>query len=210
VPAADSEAELTIDFEAAFQGATLPVTVQRPQTCPACHGSGRRAGGGPCPECHGAGTIVATESLSIRIPAGVEDGARIRVPGRAGPGGRAGSLYVLVHIRPHPVFRRQGNDLICDVPITFEEAAVGGSVEVPTMDGAATIRVPPGTRSGQRFRLKGKGAPHPRSSSRGDLFVDVQIVPPTGLDESSRRLLRELSERHPQTDLRPDRRRREP
>jgi molecular chaperone DnaJ len=108
------------------------------------------------------------------------------------------------------VFRRQGNDLICEVPITFEEAAVGGSVEVPTMDGAATIRVPPSTRSGQRFRLKGKGAPHPRQASRGDLFVDVQIVPPRELDETSRRLLREFSEHHPQSDLRPDRRRRAP
>jgi molecular chaperone DnaJ len=209
----DSEAELTIDFEDAFRGATLPVAVRRQQPCPACHGSGRRAGGGPCPECHGAGAVETTESLSIRIPAGVEDGARIRVPGR-GQGGRggapAGSLYVRVHIRPHPVFRRQGDDLICEVPITFEEAAVGGSIEVPTMDGAATIRVPPATRSGQRIRLKGKGAPHPRRASRGDLFVDVQIVPPGDVDETSRRLLRELSEHHPQSDLRPDRRRRAP
>lgn len=211
-PDPDTEAELTIDFEAAFRGATLPVAVRRQQPCPVCRGSGR-AGGGACPECRGSGASERTDSLSIRIPAGVEDGARIRVPGRGrdGHGGaRAGSLFVRIHIRPHAVFRRQGNDLICEVPITFQEAAVGGSVEVPTMDGAATIRVPPGTRSGQRFRLKGKGAPHPRQTSRGDLFVDVQIVPPGDLDETSRRLLQELSDRNPQHDLRPDRKRHEP
>jgi molecular chaperone DnaJ len=177
-------------------------------TCERCGGSGREPGP-PCPECGGRGAVPRSESLQVRIPAGMADGSRVRIRGKgeAGPGGgHPGDLYVVIRVRPHPLFRREGDDLVADLPLTLSEAALGDRIEVPTLDGPATMTIPPGTRSGQRFRLRGKGAPRPGAAGRGDLYVVAQIVPPKDLDAESRDLLRRFAERNPQPDLR-DRRR---
>jgi DnaJ-class molecular chaperone len=148
--------------------------------------------------------VPRTESITVRIPAGVDEGSRVRLAGRgeAGRGGGpTGDLYVEIHVRPHPFFRREGDTLICQLPLTLAEATLGAKVDVPTLDGTSTMTVPPGTRSGQRFRIKDKGVPR-KGGGRGPLYVDVQIVPPSGLDDESRQLLEEFSRRNPQPGLR--------
>ena len=126
------------------------------------------------------------------VPAGIQDQARVRVAGR-GHAGRLGAppgdLYVTVHVAPHPLFRREGNDLHLVVPVSVHEAALGAKVEIPAVGGTARLRVPPGTQSGQRFRLRGRGAPSPRDGSRGDLVVELRLVLPAVLDERSKALL---------------------
>jgi DnaJ-class molecular chaperone len=138
--------------------------------------------------------------VKVRIPAGVEDGARLRIPGQGSAGahgGPPGDLYLGVHVEPHPLLRREGRDLVVDVPIGLAKAGLGGSVDVPTADGRATINVPAGTRSGQRFRLKGRGVPAVTGRPAGDLFAVVQIVPPRALDERSREILEEFGRLNP-------------
>ena len=162
--------------------------------CVQCRGSGRRSQR-PCGACRTEGVVSRTEVVVVPIPAGVIDGMRLRMArqGSAGSrGGEAGDLYVTVTVEPHPVFERDGDDLRLVVPIAVHEAALGARVEVPTVSGSATVRVPPGTQSGQRFRLRGRGAPSPQSGERGDLVVSVRIVLPPILDERSKELLREF------------------
>ena len=140
-----------------------------------------------------------TETVVFRMAAGVSDGARIRVPGKGSTGGRGGTtgdLYVTVAVDPHPLFRREGDDLHLVVPVAVHEAALGARVEVPTIDGAARVRIPPGTQSGRRFRLRGRGAPSPRGGEPGDLLVEVRIMLPRVLDERSKDLMRELRRIH--------------
>jgi molecular chaperone DnaJ len=164
------------------------------KSCEACGGTGRLVQTA-CGACSGLGMQIRTEGLSVRIPAGVGDQSRIRVPekGNAGPaGGRAGDLLLTVRVEPHEGFRREGDDFYSIIPIGVHEAALGGRVDVPTPEGTATLRVPAGTQSGQRFRLRGKGAPSPRSGERGDLVVEVRIALPKVLDERSKELLREF------------------
>jgi len=136
-----------------------------------------------------------SEALSINIPPGLADEACIRVPGKGHVGrngGEAGDLYITVHVRPHPLFEREGDDLHLTVPIAIHEAALGAKIEVPSLDGPARLRVPPGTQSGQRFRLRERGVPSPRDGRRGDLVVQVRLVLPRLLDERSKELLREF------------------
>jgi molecular chaperone DnaJ len=136
-----------------------------------------------------------TESLTIHVPPGLTDGARIRVAGKGHAGvngGSPGDLYVTFRVEPHPVFRREGDDLHVVVPIAIHEAALGAKVEVPAIEGTARLRVPPGTQSGQRFRLRERGAPSARDGRRGDLVVEVRLVLPKVLDERSKELLREF------------------
>ena len=138
---------------------------------------------------------MRTESLTINVPPGLADGARIRVPGKGHAGrngGEPGDLYVDVTVQPHPLFRREGDDLHVTVPVAVHEAALGAKIEVPSLDGPARVRVPPGTQSGQRFRLRERGAPSPRDGRRGDLVVEVRLVLPKLLDERSKELLREF------------------
>jgi molecular chaperone DnaJ len=133
--------------------------------------------------------------MTIRIPAGVSEGSRIRVPekGNAGlRGGAEGDLYVTIQVEPHEVFRREGDDFHIVVPIAVHEAALGARVEVPAPDGSARLKIPPGTQPGQRFRIRGRGAPSPRDGHRGDLIVEVKLVLPRLLDERSKELLREF------------------
>jgi molecular chaperone DnaJ len=164
------------------------------KSCEACGGSGRQAQTA-CVSCTGLGVEMHTESITIRIPAGVGDGARIRVPekGNVGQrGGHVGDLYIAVHVEPHETFHREGDDFHIVVPLGVHEAALGAKIEVPAPDGNARLRVPPGTQTGQRFRVRGRGAPSPRDGERGDLVVEVKIVLPKVLDERSKELLREF------------------
>ena len=148
-----------------------------------------------CPVCHGRQLEMVSESVAANLPPGLQDGARIRLGGKghAGPdGGDAGDVYIAVQVEPHPRFRRDGDDLHVTVPVAIHEAALGARIEVPSIDGAVRLRVPPGTQSGQRFRLSERGAPSPRDGRRGDLVVEVRLVLPPLLDERSKELLREF------------------
>jgi molecular chaperone DnaJ len=170
--------------------------------CDSCGGAGRLAQTS-CATCAGLGVEMRSESIVVRIPAGVSDGARIRVPdkGNAGVrGGPAGDLYLTVHVEAHEAFRREGDDLLTVAAIGVHEAALGAKIEVAGPDGMARLRVPPGTQTGQRFRIRNRGAPSPRSGQRGDLVVEVKIMLPKMLDERSKELLREfgrINEREP-------------
>jgi molecular chaperone DnaJ len=162
--------------------------------CVHCGGSGRLRQT-RCPACGGQQVEMRSEALSINIPPGLADQARIRVPGKGHAGrngGEPGDLYIAVHVRPHPLFEREGDDLHLTVPIAIHEAALGAKIEVPSLDGPARLRVPPGTQSGQRFRLRERGVPSPRDGRRGDLVVEVRLVLPRLLDERSKELLREF------------------
>jgi molecular chaperone DnaJ len=162
--------------------------------CAHCGGTGRQAQT-RCPICGGAQVEMRAETISIHVPAGVADGAGVRVPGKGHAGyngGGPGDLFVTVRVEPHPVFRREGDDLHVVVPLAVHEAALGAKVEVPSLEGHARLRVPPGTQSGQRFRLRERGVPSPRDGRRGDLVVEVRLVLPRALDERSKELLREF------------------
>ena len=164
------------------------------KNCEACGGSGQLQQT-TCGRCGGLGVEIRSEMITIGIPAGVSDGGRIRVPGKGNAGerrGLPGDLYLAVHVEPHETFVREGDDFHVTVPIGIHEAALGARVEVPAPDGTARLRVPPGTQTGQRFHIRGRGAPSPRSSERGDLVVEVRIVLPKVLDERSKELLREF------------------
>jgi len=162
--------------------------------CPSCGGSGQQR---PrlCEPCGGTGHETRSESVKVRIPAGISDAERVRVAakGNAGVrGGRPGDLYITVHVSPHAFYTREGDDLHIVVPIAIHEAALGARIEIPTPDGPARVRVPPGTQSGQRFRLRERGAPSTRDGRRGDLVVEVRLMLPRLLDERSKELLREF------------------
>jgi molecular chaperone DnaJ len=162
--------------------------------CEACQGSGRQPGG-RCRACGGQQREMRTETLTIQLPPGLADGARVRVPGKghAGvKGGDSGDLLIDVVVEAHALFRREGDDLHLVVPIAIHEAALGARIEVPALDGVARLRVPPGTQSGQQFRLSDRGVPSMRDGRRGDLVVEVRLVLPRVLDERSKDLLREF------------------
>ncbi|RPJ71187.1 MAG: J domain-containing protein [Acidobacteria bacterium] len=163
--------------------------------CESCEGTGQRSAH-PCRACGGAGTETRVESVLAQIPAGVEDGAEISVPGmgHAGRrGGRPGDLHLRVEVAPHSLFRREGDELHLVVPVALHEAALGARVEIPSPDGLLRLRVPPGTQSGQRLRLRGRGVPNARRGGRGDLIVEIRLVLPAILDERSKELLREFA-----------------
>jgi molecular chaperone DnaJ len=164
------------------------------QTCPNCHGAGKVVSD-PCQACSGAGRVKSHKTLSVKIPAGVDEGDRIRLAGEGEHGmngGPAGDLYVQLHIKAHAVFQRDGDDLHCEMPISFTTAALGGEIEIPTLDGTAKIKVPHETQSGKAFRLRGKGIKGVRSSHHGDLFCHVVIETPVSLTERQKELLREF------------------
>ena len=167
--------------------------------CPRCGGTGRNRP--MCPTCHGQGAVQRTESLEVRIKAGTRDGQRIRIPGKGNAGtmgGPAGDLYIVVRTGDHPVFHRDGDDIHVTVPITMSEAALGAKVEVPTIDGRALLRIPPGTQSGQKLRLREKGVPSAiKDGVRGDEIVTVTIHVPMPRDEKTKELLREIAKLNP-------------
>ncbi len=219
----DIESSLEIDFLTAIKGATTRVTIQKPQSCPKCGGTGRiyagtdsvcsackgtgqtRVAQGPfnftqtcpqcggtgrsgeiCSECRGSGVVPASETIDVSIPAGVGDGSRIRLAGKGEPGpqgGPPGDLYIVTRVRPHPVFKREGDNLQLDLPVKISEAMNGADVTVPTPDGPVQLKIPPETRSGQRLRLKGKGVPNLKTKVSGDMYVTVRVQ--STLDEES-------------------------
>ena len=187
-----------------------------PQTCPQCNGSGTlavdqgpfsfsqicpRCGGSgrvvekPCPTCGGGGAETRTREVKVRIPVGVADGQRVRVKGKGTPGnngGPPGDLFVTVHVAPHPLFGRRGDNLLLRVPVTFSEAALGAEVKVPTLDGAVTVRIPPGTASGKTLRVRGRGMPK-AGAGVGDLLVTVDVVVPQTLSDEQREAVQALA-----------------
>jgi molecular chaperone DnaJ len=192
------------------------------QTCPSCGGSGQvtqtsgkmrfqvpcsRCGGtgklrSVCRDCGGEGRVARVDSLDVRIPPGAKTGSRVRVPGRGNAGihgGPPGDLFIILNVQPHPFFERRGDDLYTVVPITVPEASLGAKVEVPTIDGRSQVRIPPGTSSGKKLRLREKGAPSMRDpSKRGDQIVEVQVVVPKPEDERVRNLMKELTKIEPE------------
>jgi molecular chaperone DnaJ len=166
------------------------------QTCPRCSGSGKYIPK-PCKKCHGAGKIKSQKTLEVKIPAGIDDGMRIRSSGNGEPGvngGPSGDLYVEVHIKPHPVFDRDGDDLHCKMPISFVDAILGGEIEVPTLSGKATFDVPEGTQSGRTFRLRSKGIKSLRTALPGDLYIHVQVETPVKLNQAQKDLIKQFDE----------------
>jgi DnaJ-class molecular chaperone len=144
--------------------------------------------------------VTVNEKVKVRIPAGIDDAERVRIPGKGNDGvggGPAGDAYVNIRVEPHPMFRRDGHDLVCEVPVGVVKATLGGDVDVPTLDGHATMKIPPGTRGGQRFRLKGRGVPARAGHPSGHLYAIVQIVTPKDLDARSRELLEEFARLNP-------------
>lgn len=165
-------------------------------TCPECRGTGETIAD-PCPDCRGEGRVTKASRIKIRIPAGVEDGTRLRSSGNGDAGvrgGGAGDLYVFLHVKAHDVFEREGSDLYCKVPLRFTTAALGGELEVPTLDGKASIKIPAGTQGGTLFRLRERGMPTLSSGRKGDLHVEVQVEVPTRLSAEQQEKLREFAE----------------
>ncbi len=164
--------------------------------CPRCHGE-REIVTSPCTRCKGQKRVSVTRRLSVNIPAGVDDGMRIRLAGEGEPGGRggpAGSLYVVLAVKPHPLFQRQESDILLEYPLNIVQATLGAEVEIPTLEGRTKLVIPAGTQHGAVFRLRGKGVPVLRSGRRGDQLVSVRVVVPEKLDPKQRKLLQELGE----------------
>jgi molecular chaperone DnaJ len=188
-------------------------------SCPACDGAGQQTGrftgttrctqcsgtgkiAQPCSACKGTGVIPKREAIAVRIPAGVEPGSRVRIAGKGHAGAYAGSpgdLYIITNVSDHPYFKRQGDNIYCTVPITVPEAALGAKIEVPTVDGKALLRIPPGTQSGQKFRLRERGAPSLRAGGiRGDQFVEVKMTLPKVISEETKDLLQKYARNNPE------------
>jgi molecular chaperone DnaJ len=182
----DLEHRIEIDLVDALRGVTTAVTVRRPTPCSTCHGTGR-VGRKGCTTCGGTGVVEKREKLSVKIPAGVADGARVRVTGKGGTGragGSAGDLYFVVSVRPHPRIQRDGQDLTIEVPVTVGEAVLGATITVPTLQGSIKLKVPARSQSGQRLRVPGRGAPDPKGGAAGDLYVRLMVqVPQTDGDD---------------------------
>lgn len=164
------------------------------QTCPACKGAGTIISD-PCDECHGRGRIRKTRTLSVKVPAGVDDGDRIRLSGEGEAGrngGPSGDLYVEIRVRPHKLFEREGADLSCEVPVSFAKATLGGEVELPTLDGHVALKIPAGTQSGKVFRLRGKGVTTVRDPRMGDLFARLVVETPVNLTNKQKEILEQF------------------
>jgi len=165
------------------------------KTCSHCNGEGRVVEH-PCPSCRGAGTVRDKKTISVKVPAGVETGIRLKLSGEGGQGAKGGGngdLYVALSVREHSLFRREDNDVICEIPISFTQAALGCEIEVPTLDGKVNMKIPEGTQSGAMFRMRGKGVPALQGYGRGDHLVVAKVETPTNLNRQQRELLEELA-----------------
>ena len=180
VPGNDLAMELSVDFLDMAKGAVKDLRYRRPRTCLVCRGSGHSGRRG-CPNCGGSGRTHEDERIKVKIPAGAKDGSTIRVPRKGAEGfgsGRSGDLVVRLRMIPHPFFRREGSDILIDVPVSYSEAVKGAKISVPTIDGPVTVAVPPGSSSGRKLRLRGRGVPVPGTSSRGDQYVVLHVAVP--------------------------------
>jgi molecular chaperone DnaJ len=174
-------------------------------TCPQCRGNGQVITK-PCPTCHGAGRVQRERKITVKIPPGIATGQQLRLQGEGEAGsanGPAGHLYVVVHVHEHEFFRRDGNNLFCEVAVNFTTVALGGEILVPTLDGSETVKVPEGTQTGTTLRLRGKGMPDVSGRGRGDLFATVQVQTPKKLTKEQRRLVEELAKVLPKEKFEP-------
>jgi len=233
----DVEATVTLSFDEAVHGATLPLQLSGPATCKTCHGSGARPGTSPrqcptcsgtgfvsynqgsfgfsepcrdckgtgtliddpCPDCQGTGVTTQTRTITVRVPVGVRDGAKLRIAGKGTPGARggpAGDLYVTVNVRQDSLFGRAGDDLTLDLPVSFAEAALGSTLRVPTIDGSVLVKVPAGTPSGRTLRVRGKGVAK-RGGGAGDLLVTVNVAVPQNMSAQARSALEQFTAAQP-------------
>lgn len=190
----DLEHPMTVEFMDALAGTTVRVSIRRPVACEACRGRGRRGRQG-CGKCTGSGRIERSERLSVKIPAGVDTGARVRVPGKGEEtaDGRRGNLDFVVSVRPHPMLTREGRNVVMEVPITVREAVEGGRVTIPSpRGGKVQVTVPPGSQSGRRLRIPGHGAPDPKGGAPGDLLVRLAVRVPGGANGALHDALRTI------------------
>jgi len=202
----DVRVEIELTLQEAFHGAVRQIALPLPQTCATCQGSGRLGQRAVCTACQGSGQVEQVRRLEVKIPPGVRTGSKIRLArqGAAGPSGDRGDLYLIPRILPHHLFTRQGDDLHCEVPVTYTEAALGAEIEVPTLNGRVKTKLPPGTSSGQRLRLAGKGMPRTRGGGSGDLHLRIRIVVPKNLTREEKELIARLGELrrdNPRADL---------
>lgn len=168
-------------------------------TCPRCEGSGRLRN--RCAVCHGDGRLATSETVEVRIPAGAQQGSRLRVAGKGNAGTQgapAGDLYITVRVEPHSFFRREGDDIHISLPVRIDEAGLGAKIEVPTIDGRALLKIPQGTKNKQKFRLREKGVQNSRTNQRGDQIVEILVEAPVVQDERTKELLREYAQLHPE------------
>jgi molecular chaperone DnaJ len=199
----------------------------KPTTCPQCHGRGQlryqqgfftvartcgqcRGTGSvitkPCPTCRGAGRVGKERKLTVKIPAGIATGQRLRIAGEGEAGmvgGPTGDLYVVIHVQDHPFFQRDGNDLYCEIPLNFTTLALGGEIRIPTLEGDETFKVPDATQSGTSFRIRGRGMPDVTGAGRGDLIVTVKVITPKKLTKEQKRLLEQLHDSLPKEKFEP-------
>jgi molecular chaperone DnaJ len=165
------------------------------KSCGQCNGEGKIVTD-PCPECRGKGSVKDTKTLSIKVPAGVETGSRLKSPGDGGQGvknGPNGDLYIAIHVKEHPLFQREDNNVICEFPISFTQAALGCEIEVPTLEGKVSMKIPEGTQSGKIYRLRSKGIPSLQGYGRGDQLVVIKVETPTNLNRKQKELLEEFA-----------------
>ncbi|MBU1627824.1 DnaJ domain-containing protein [bacterium] len=190
---------MNLSFMDAIKGISATIALQKNVPCETCSGTGMKSRS-PCPSCYGRGSNQTTEKISVKIPEGVDTGSKVRIPGKGEPGrngGSPGDLYILTNVQPHRYFKRMGDNIYIDVPISLQEAILGTRIDIPTLDGWATVTIKPGTQNGQKLRLKDKGVPHLKGSGSGDLYVVISIVLPQKLDAKSKEIIQEFSIRNP-------------
>jgi len=195
---ADQEHPLEVTLEEAFNGTSRILQTQAEDVCQVCGGRGALKNA-PCYACGGAGRVLRPKRLEVKIPAGVKNGSRVRVAGEGGAGlagGTKGDLYLVITVRNHPLFERREDDLQVDVSVLFMVAVLGGEVEVPTLKGKVSLKIPEETQNGKTFRLAGLGMPHLGDSSRGDLYARVKVILPTNLSPREKQLFQELRKLH--------------
>lgn len=191
----DIHVEIGVEFLDMAQGTVREIRYLRPRACSSCGGTGR-SGRKTCPRCQGVGTVQQEETIKVKIPAGAQDGSKIRVAGKGeetAPG-RSGDLVITLRMIPHPYFRREGNDILLDVPIHYSEAVKGAKISVPTIDGPVMMSIPPGSSSGRKLRLRGKGVPAPGTTTRGDQYVILHVAVPDTRSEEFHRFVEKIAE----------------
>jgi len=191
----DIESLVEVSLEEAYHGTTRTIQLQTQEPCPTCHGSGI-VQNVPCANCRGTGVTTGVRRLEVKIPAGVQNGSRIRLAGKGQPGygGAAGDLYLVISVQPHPTFERKGDDLYVDISVPLTVAMLGGEARVPTPKGKLALKIPAETQNGKVFRLARQGMPHLGRSTRGDIFARVNVTVPTNLSEEEKKLFKRLAE----------------